>query len=175
MVRMPLALHHHDPATLARRKRLSRTWAGVVVAWSLIRTLIVWAAVGDYGLNPWIYLVIDLASASVDAVTTPRMVLSFIDDQYRKAVRWAVLSLIAFMVPDLYIFLGTRTLPRRIIFAVCGIIAITLTVGVVGVVRKIRAGRAARAAALAALAADATGATGVAGATGAADTPPVSG
>ena len=60
---MPLALHHHDPATLARRKLLSRTWAGVVVGWSLIRTLIVWAAVGDYGLNPWIYLAIDLASA----------------------------------------------------------------------------------------------------------------
>ncbi len=153
---MPLALHHHDPATLARRKRLSRTWAGVVVAWSLIRTLIVWAAVGDYGLNPWIYLVIDLASATVDAITTPRMVLSFIDDQYRKAVRWAMLSLVAFMVPDLYIFFGTRTLPRRIIVAVCAIIATTLTIGVIGVVRKIRAGRAARAAALAETAAEAT-------------------
>jgi len=141
---MPLALHHHDPATLQRRRRLSYTWAAIVVTWSLIRTLIVWAAVGDYGLNPWVYLSIDLASAAVDAVTTPRMVLSFIDDHYRSAIKWGVLSLIAFVVPDLYIFLGTRTLPKRIIIALCLIIAITLTVAVVSVARKIRKGRAER-------------------------------
>lgn len=141
---MPLTLKHHDPATLARRRRLSRTWAGVVVSWSLIRTLIVWAAVGDYGLNPWIYLAIDLTSAVVDAVTTPRMVLNFIDDHYRAALNWGVVSLGAFIVPDLYIFLGTRTLPTRIILVIMAIIAVTLSVGVVGVVRKIKAGRAAR-------------------------------
>jgi hypothetical protein len=143
-----LALHHHDPATLARRRMLSRTWAGVVVGWSLIRTLIVWAAVGDYGLNPWIYLSIDLGSACVDAVTTPRMVLSFIDDHFKKAVKWAAISLGAFIVPDLYIFLGTRTLPKRIIVVILAIILATLSVGVIGVVRKIKAGRAARAACL---------------------------
>jgi hypothetical protein len=143
---MPLALTHHDPATLARRRLLSRTWAGVVVAWSVIRTLIVWAAVGDYGLNPWIYLAIDLASACIDAITTPRMVLSFIDDQHRKAVRWASISLAAFIVPDAYIFWGTRTLPTKLIVLIVGIIGATLSIGVIGVVRKIRSGRAARAA-----------------------------
>ena len=96
---MPLALHHHDPATLQRRRRLSYTWAGLVITWSLVRTLIVWAAVGDYGLNPWIYLGIDLASAGVDAVTTPRMVLSFIDDHYRQAVRWASMTSITITNP----------------------------------------------------------------------------
>ncbi|MGB8861417.1 MAG: hypothetical protein WCC60_19320 [Ilumatobacteraceae bacterium] len=138
---MPFALKHHDPETLQRRKRLSRTWAGIVVAWSLIRTLIVWAAVGDYGLNPWIYLGLDLASAVIDALSTPRMVLSFIDDHFKQAVKWAVISLGVFIVPDLYIFLGTRTLPKRIIVVVCLIIALTLTIGVIGVVRKIRKGR----------------------------------
>jgi hypothetical protein len=144
---MPLALKHHDPAVLARRKVLARSWAAVVIGWSLIRTLIVWAAVGDYGLNPWIYLAIDLASACVDAVTTPRMVLSFVDDEYRSAVKWAAISLFAFIIPDLYIFVGTRTLPTRIIVVVLVIISITLSAGVVGVVRKVRAGRRAKAAA----------------------------
>lgn len=138
---MPFALQHHDAETLQRRKRLSRTWAGIVVAWSLIRTLIVWAAVGDYGLNPWIYLALDLFSAIVDAFSTPRMVLSFIDDHHRQAVKWALISLAVFIIPDLYIFLGTRTLPTRIIVVVCLIIALTLTIGVIGVVRKIRKGR----------------------------------
>lgn len=141
MGRMPLALRHHDPETLQRRRRLSRTWAIIVVAWSLIRTVIVWAAVGDYGLNPWIYLALDLGSAVIDALSTPRMVLSFIDDHWRKAVEWALISLVVFIIPDLYIFLGTRTLPKRIIVVVCLIIALTLTIGVIGVVRKIRKGR----------------------------------
>ena len=144
MVQMQPTAHRHDAETLQRRKRLSRTWAGIVVVWSLIRTVIVWAAVGDYGLNPWIYLALDLGAAIVDAFTTPRMVLSFIDDHYKQAVKWAVISLVAFVIPDTYIFFGTRTLPTRIIVALCIIIGLTLTVGVVSVVRKIRKGRAER-------------------------------
>lgn len=140
-------LHHHDPATQRRRRRLSNTWAGIVLAWSLIRTLIVWAAVGSYGLNPWIYLMIDLASAVTDGYTTPRMVLNFIDDHYRQAVKWASVSFVAFIVPDLYIFLGTRTLPWYIVIAVLGIITLTFSIAVFTVVRKIRKGRAARRAA----------------------------
>ena len=94
MCGMPFALRHHDPETLQRRRRLSRTWAIIVVAWSIIRTVIVWAAVGDYGLNPWIYLSLDLGAAIIDALSTPRMVLSFIDDHMRKAVEWALISLV---------------------------------------------------------------------------------
>lgn len=134
----------HDAETLQRRKRLSRTWAGIVVVWSIIRTIIVWAAVGDYGLNPWIYLSLDLGAAIVDAWSTPRMVLSFIDDQYRRAVKWAVISLGVFIVPDIYIFFGTRTLPKTVIVVLCLIIGATLTIAVVSVVRKIKKGRAER-------------------------------
>jgi hypothetical protein len=145
---MRLALHHDDPAVLAKRKVIVRTWAGIVILWAVIRTVVVWAAVGDYGLNPWIYLGIDLVSACIDAITTPRMVLAFIDDQYLAAVKWAFISLVAFIIPDLYIFLGTRELPTRIIVIVAIIISLTLTVGVVSVVRKVRAGRAAKRVAL---------------------------
>ncbi len=141
---MPFALHHHDAETLQRRRRLSRTFAGIVVAWAGIRTIIVWAALHNHGINPWIYLSLDLASASTDAVTTPRMVLDFIDDRFKQGVKWALISLVAFIIPDLYIFLGTRTLPKRIIVALCLIILLTLAVGVITVVRKVRRGRAER-------------------------------
>ena len=138
---------HHSKATMQRRRRLSNTWAGMVVTWSFIRTLLVWAAVGDYGLNPWIYLAIDLASAIVDAITTPRMVLNFIDEHYRLAASWGLIALVAFIIPDLYIFLGTRTLPIKLIVLICSIIGTTLLVGVIGITRKVRKGRAEREAA----------------------------
>jgi hypothetical protein len=100
---------------------LSRSWAVFVVA--------------------WIYLSIDLASAVIDAVTTPRMVLAFIDDEYRQALKWGGISAGAFVIPDLYIFLGTRTLPTHIIAIVLGIILLTFAVAVFSVVRKIQKGR----------------------------------
>ncbi len=138
---------HHSKATLKRRRRLSNTWAGVVVSWSFIRTLLVWAAVGDYGLNPWIYLAIDLACAVVDAITTPRMVLSFIDEHYRLAASWGLIALVAFIIPDLYIFLGTRKLPTKLIVLICAVIGTTLIVGIIGITRKVNKGRAERKAA----------------------------
>ena len=131
----------HDAATLRRRKVLSRTWGVIVVTWSLARALIVWAALGEYGINPWAYLAIDLASAFVDAYTTPRMVLAFIDNQYRAAAKWLLFSAGAFIVPDLYLFLGTRHMPRRVILVIVVIISVTATVAAVSVVRKVRAGR----------------------------------
>ena len=142
---MAAAIPDHSEATLRRRKHLTRTWAIIVVAWSVVRTIIVWAAVGDYGLNPWIYLAIDLVSATIDARSTPKMVLYFIDNRYRLAVRWAVISLVAFLVPDLYIFLGTRTLPNNLIAIIVGIISLTLLAAVVGVARKVHKGRIERA------------------------------
>lgn len=142
---MATASLDHSAATLRRRKHLTRTWATLVVGWSVIRTIIVWAAVGDYGLNPWIYLVIDLCSATIDALSTPKMVLYFIDDHYMKAFKWAVISLGAFLVPDVYIFFGTRTLPGDVIAIILSIIGVTLLAAVVGIVRKVHKGRLERA------------------------------
>src|ERR1043165_2259432 len=103
-----MVIHHrqHSAETLRKRQMYSRVWAGVVIAWSVIRTIIIWAALGSYGFNPWIYLCIDLVCSTVDAITTPRMVLRFIDDHYRKAIKWGALSLVAYVVPDVYIFVG---------------------------------------------------------------------
>ncbi len=134
----------HSDETLLRRRRLSYTWAAVVLAWAFIRTALVWAAVGDYGLNPWIYLAIDLVSATVSAISTPRMVLSFIDEHYVQAVGWAVIALVAFIFPDVYIFLGTRELPTGLIVIICVVIGVTLLASVIGVLRKIHKGRAGR-------------------------------
>ncbi|HSB86890.1 MAG TPA: hypothetical protein VLD86_11295, partial [Ilumatobacteraceae bacterium] len=106
---------------------------------------IIWAALGDYGFNPWIYLCIDLVCSSIDAFTTPRMVLGFIDDRYRLAIKWGVVSLVAYIIPDVYIFVGTRTLPAKVVMILCAVIGTMLCLAVLSVTRKVRAGRAARA------------------------------
>jgi hypothetical protein len=132
------------PEQLQRRHRLSVTWAVLVVGWSLLRAAVVWAGLSQYGVNPWAYLAIDLASAGVDAFTTPRFVLGLIDGRYSEAAKWGALSLFAFVIPDLYIFATTRELPGMVVAVILVVISITLAVAVIGVVKKVRAGRTGR-------------------------------
>ena len=139
------AMIQHSAETMRKRQTLCRAWAAVVILWAVIRTIVIWAALGDYGFNPWIYLCIDLVCATTDAITTPRMVLYFIDDNYRLAIRWGIISLVAFVIPDVYIFVGTRTLPTRVIVVLCGVILAMTSLAVLSIVRKIRKGRAERA------------------------------
>lgn len=133
------------PAQHRRRRNLSRAWAFIVIGWAFGRTLVVWAAVGDYGLNPWWYLTIDLLCASVDAFTTPRTALALVDTRYQDAVLWGSASLVAFLLPDIYIFFVTDELPNSIIAIIVGVVVFTLGFTVFGMVKKVRAGRAARA------------------------------
>ena len=141
---MKTPLIQHSAETLRKRQMLTRMWAGIVIAWSVIRTIIIWAALGDYGFNPWIYLGIDLVCSTIDALTTPKMVLRFIDDRYKSAMKWATLSLVAYVAPDVYIFEGTRTLPTKVIVVLCIVIVAMFSLATVTVVRKVRIGRAAR-------------------------------
>ena len=141
-------MSQHSAATLRKRQRLTRAWAAFVIAWSVIRTIIIWAALGSYGFNPWIYLGIDLVCSTIDAITTPRMVLRFIDDRYKSAIKWGSVSLVAYVLPDVYIFEGTRTLPKKVIVVLCLVIVGMLSLAIVTIVRKIRKGRAQRAALL---------------------------
>ena len=138
----------HSAATLRKRQRLTRAWAAFVILWSVTRTIIIWAALGSYGFNPWIYLGIDLICSTIDAITTPRMVLRFVDDRYRSAFKWGAVSLVAYVLPDIYIFEGTRTLPKKVIVILCVVIVGMLGLAVVAIVRKVRKGREQRTALL---------------------------
>ena len=134
----------HSAETLRKRLLFSRLWRVVVILWSVVRTVIIWAALRGYGFNPWIYLSIDLVCSAVDGLTTPRLVMRFVDDRYRSAIKWGSVSLVAYVVPDIYIFAGTRTLPKKVIVVLCLIIFAMLGLAVTTVVSKIRKGRALR-------------------------------
>ena len=132
----------HSAETLRKRLLFSRLWRVIVILWSVVRTIIIWAALRGYGFNPWIYLCIDLVCSAADSCTTPRLVMRFVDDRYRSAIKWGSLSLVAYVVPDIYIFAGTRTLPKKVIVVLSLVIIAMLGLAVVTVVSKIRKGRA---------------------------------
>ena len=56
----------HSAETLRKRLLFSRLWRVIVILWSVLRTIIIWAALRGYGFNPWIYLCIDLVCSAAD-------------------------------------------------------------------------------------------------------------
>lgn len=130
---------------VARRRLYTRLWAGATIAWTIVRTAVVWATLGDYGVDPWHYLLVDLASAAILAVAMPQLVTSLIDRQRRSASSWGAATFVGYVIPDVYIFSVSDHLPWLAIALLLGVVYVSFAVGVVSVRRKVLAGRAVRA------------------------------
>ena len=127
---------------LRRRRLLSRLWAVATICWSFVRTLLAWVLLGDHGLDPLTYLFVDLSSSFVLGRSTPIMVVSFVDGERRRAVRWAVVTAVAYSIPDAYLFLSTRHIPKVTVLVLVSVLTVSATSTVVTIVHRIRAARA---------------------------------
>ena len=127
---------------LHRRRVLARAWAVATVLWSCVRTVLAWVLLGDYGLNPWAYLCVDLSTSIVLGQSMPRMVVGFVDGRRRTAMRWGVLTAIAYAIPDVYLFTSTERIPPVTVGVLVFVIATGLTTTGISVGRRIRSARA---------------------------------
>jgi hypothetical protein len=121
---------------------LARAWAVATVLWSCVRTLLAWVLLGDYGLDPWVYLCVDLGSSLVLGRSTPIMVVSFIDRERQRALRWSLVTGVAYVVPDVFLFTSTRRIPPVTLAVMITLMATSVTVTVVTLVRRVRSARA---------------------------------
>ena len=124
-----------------QRKHVERLWVAITLAWGLFRALVVWAALSRYGVNPWIYLTIELVSSGPYGLATARIVTSLLDHRRDTAFRWAIAAAVLFLAPDLYIVAAGRSMPLYV-YVVVGVIVAAL--GVAGILRIRVAVRAAR-------------------------------
>jgi len=130
----------------ARRRNAERIWVVATVAWGLLRVLVVWHYLAHYGVNPWVYLFIEVATSAPYGVATARLVTSLIDKQMRSAYRWAMASAALFVAPDLYLVASGRSMPVYV-YVTIGMLVVGLgAASVVSVVSKVRDGRRDRAA-----------------------------
>lgn len=131
-------------ANHVRRRRLSLLWFAVTIGWTLIRAAAVHAGLSEYGVNVWVFLVIDLLSAVADGYATPKAVLALVDNQISTAFKWLAVFLVAFVVPDIYVFAAGDHVPRRAYLVLAVIVTITSTVAVIAFVKRVRAARVCR-------------------------------
>ena len=113
-------------------------WYFLVLAWALIRTLIVKDIFEKNGVNPWIYLVIDLGASIPYAKYTHIFVISYLERNWRKLRFAAVISVFTFYAPDLYIFLTAREVPKNVYIGFFIILFIFSFISAMGIYRKIK-------------------------------------
>jgi len=128
----------------ATRRLVERLWVILVIAYGAGRAIVVWKALGQYGVNPWIYLALDVASSWPYAVATARLVTSVIDREFSRARSWGVLAAVTFLIPDIYILAVAREVPTEVYVIVIAIISLLSLVAIVSLFVKIRNGRRAR-------------------------------
>jgi hypothetical protein len=97
---------------MAKQVTLKRAWLVSVLAYSLIRTFIIWKVFQKYGVNQYVYLVIDLICAFFFANFSTKVVLEAHQTHYRKLLRNLFFTLIFNFIPDMYVLLTAKEVPK---------------------------------------------------------------
>jgi len=121
---------------------LGRAWAVGVILFSVARALIAWPTLGSYGVNPWVFLAVDVVTAPpygiAQAVTVK--ILRNRSRLPRDAAPWALVVVLMFLAPYLYILLASdEDMPA---LAYAGVAAWALFFGILAVLRMRRQVRA---------------------------------
>lgn len=128
-------------ADLLRTASAKRTWIFLVLAWAIIRTILVRDFFGAYGIHPWIYLSIDLLSSVPYAHYSANLVISYLDKEWANTRKNFLLTTIFFYIPDIYIFAAAKRIPRELLAAFVVSVLIFSTIAAYGIIKKIKDGR----------------------------------
>ena len=98
-----------------RDKNAQRSWIALVIAWAVIRAIVIKDVFGDYGINGWYYFLVDLCSGVPYAIFSGKAVINFLDKDWRSIRKNGFLSLIFFYIPDIYVLIFARQVPNSLL------------------------------------------------------------
>ena len=98
-----------------RDKRAQRTWLALVLVWVVIRTLVIRDVFGGYGVNSWIYFLVDLASAIPYGILSGRAVVNFLDKNWVSFRKNGFFALFFFYMPDIYVLSTAEEVPNSLL------------------------------------------------------------
>jgi hypothetical protein len=143
-------------ARYRKRRRIELVWVTLSVLYGIGRAVVVGLTLSQYGVNPWIYGAIDAATSVALGFGTARLTIAAIDRRWGSVREWGLIAVLAFIAPDVSIFvMGGSRLPWIVFLIVGGIVLFTGSFAVHEARVKIRDGRRERAACRAAAAAEA--------------------
>ncbi len=126
-----------DPGRTERRRRREHLWIAGVVLYTVVRFAIAWETLNRYGLNVWIFGILDVGTAVPYAIGTARLVTCVVDKRLQAAAWWLVLAAASFIAPYLYIAIAGRdkSLPI-LVWIVLGLLVLGLGANAVMAINK---------------------------------------
>jgi len=82
---------------------MGKAWIAGVFGYAVLRALIVWPTLGDYGISPLAFLVIDVGTAWPYAYGQVRVVKGARSQDWGQVQLWALITLLSFVAPYAYI------------------------------------------------------------------------
>ena len=118
---------------------LGKTWIFGVFLYAIARALIVWPTLGDYGVSPIAFLVIDVGTAWPYAYGQVRVINEARAGDWHRVQLWAAIALLSFIAPYAYIVgAGSGDMPL-IAWIVIGFLMVFFgAASVIRIMRQIR-------------------------------------
>lgn len=118
-----------------------RIWASTIVLYSFAATFVVWKTLHKYGVNPYLFFVIDLITSWFYGVASARLVVAVIKKRWSETQKWGWLSAINFALPQIYILLSARRVPRDVYLIIYSVIGALVAFALIGIGSQIKAAR----------------------------------
>lgn len=111
------------PGLLAEIKSLGtlgQMWTLTVVVLCVARAVVIWPMLDDHGINPWIFLLLDVGTAPAYGLGQAMGVKILRDDSrpVRQAMPWIAIVLFSFLAPYLYVLRSAGQLPWYVVYGV---------------------------------------------------------
>ena len=123
-----------------RDKNAQRSWIALVIAWAIIRAVVIKDVFGGYGINGWSYFAVDLCSGIPYAIYSGKAVINFLDKDWVAIRKNGFLSLIFFYIPDIYVLIFARQVPTSLLIGFLISIAVFTIFAIWGLRRDVEKG-----------------------------------
>jgi len=124
-----------------RRAQIERGWILVSIAYGGLRAALVWKFLHKYGVNPFIFGVIEFVSAALYGKSSAQVVGAVVDGAWGRLRRWLPLAALTYFAPDGYVFISAGKLPSDMLAILISVVCVTLVLTVVGIFTQVRRGR----------------------------------
>ena len=109
--------------------------------WDIFKTLVVDKTFAQYGVNPYIYFFIVIGIAVPYAKSTAKMLFAILANHWRNAFSYGAVAVVLHFVPDIYILLNAKQVPRSLFDSFIVMVVIFSIFAVHGVVTHVRTTR----------------------------------
>lgn len=123
------------------RQLVERWWIVIVLTWDIAKSLVIDKTFAKYGVNPYIYFLIVIVIAVPYAKSTAKMLFAILANHWRHAFSFGLIAVVLHFVPDIYILLTAKQVPRRLFDSFILAIIIFTVFAIHGVITHIRNNR----------------------------------